>query len=63
MNSLKNVAWHKSNHYGGKKLEKEVACLGFKLKTFILEVASANHYTMEYGSFMKYYESFKFYEI
>ena len=30
----------------GKK-EKEVAWLGFELSTFILEVESANHYTMD----------------
>ena len=38
---LKNVAWHESNHFGGKKIEKEVAWLGFELKTFMLEVESA----------------------
>ena len=30
-----------------KKIEKEVAWLGFKIKTFILEVESAKHYTMD----------------
>jgi hypothetical protein len=29
-----------------KKKEREVARLGFELMTFILEVQSANHYTM-----------------
>ena len=29
-----------------EKIEKEVARLGFVHKTFILEVESANHYTM-----------------
>ena len=30
-----------------KKIEKEVARLGFELMTFIIEVKSANHYTMD----------------
>ena len=30
-----------------KKIEKEVAWLGYELTTFILEVESANHYTMD----------------
>ena len=30
----------------GKKREKEVAWLGFELTTFMLEVESANHYTL-----------------
>ena len=47
MNSLKNVAWHDSNHFGGKKIEKEVAWLEFEITTFMLEVYSANHYTMD----------------
>ena len=38
---LKNVTWHESNHFGGKKIEKEVAWLGLELTTFILEVESA----------------------
>ena len=31
----------------GKKIEKEVAWLGFELTTFILEVETAYHYTMD----------------
>ena len=38
---LKNVAWHKSNHFGGKKIEKQVALLGFELTTFKLDFESA----------------------
>ena len=30
-----------------KKIEKEVAWLGFELTTFMLEVESAYHYTMD----------------
>ena len=43
--SLKNIAWHKSNHLG-KKIEKALARPGFKLMTFVLEDDGANHHTM-----------------
>ena len=44
--SLKNIAWHESNHFG-EKIEKELARPRFKLTTFVLEDEGANHYTMD----------------
>jgi hypothetical protein len=44
---LKSIAWHESNHFEGKEIEKELARLGFELTTFMLEDEGAIHYTMD----------------